>query len=156
MADIRSFSDYLAKVRIPIRLSFRTESGWPFVLSLWFIYRDGLIYCATQEDARIVRYLENEPRCGFEIAGDLPPYCGIRGQARARVDRELGAEILEALLIRYLNGVENPLAKRLQTQAGQEVALVLDPINCFSWNFTERMKSVLPEMLALINKECPS
>jgi nitroimidazol reductase NimA-like FMN-containing flavoprotein (pyridoxamine 5'-phosphate oxidase superfamily) len=155
MADIRSYADYLARVRIPIRLSCRTESGWPFVLSLWFIYRDGFIYCATQDDARIVKYLENEPRCGFEIAGDLPPYCGIRGQARARVDREQGAEILEGLLIRYLNGVENPLAKKLLAQADREVALVLDPVNCFSWDFTQRMESVLPDMLGLVNKVCP-
>ncbi len=155
MADIRSYADYLARVRIPVRLSCRTESGWPFVLSLWFIYRDGFIYCATQDDARIVKYLENEPRCGFEIAGDLPPYCGIRGQARARVDREQGAEILEELLVRYLNGVESPLAKKLLAQADREVALVLDPVNCFSWDFSKRMESVLPDMLGLTNKVCP-
>ena len=155
MGDIKSYADYLSRVRIPVRPSCSTESGWPFVLSLWFLYRDGLIYCATKEDARIVRYLMNEPRCGYEIAGDLPPYCGVRGQARARIEPELGLETLKELLIRYLNGIENPLATQLLSQADREVAIILEPINCFRWDFSERMESVVTDMLGLTGKECP-
>ena len=155
MAKIEVYADYLHKTRIPLRLSYRTESGWPFVLSLWYIYQDGLLYCATQEDARVVKYLENEPRCGYEIAADLPPYCGIRGQARARVDREKGPEILEALLVRYLGGFENSLAEQLLQGADREVALVLEPVNCFKWDFSKRMASVLPDMLGLADDACP-
>jgi hypothetical protein len=155
MSEIEAYADYLEETRVPIRLSSRTESGWPIVLSLWFIYRDGLLYCATQQNARIVKYLENEPRCGYEIAADLPPYCGIRGQAKARIDQEIGLEILEDLLIRYLGGLNNPLAERLLDNADDEVALVLTPINCFQWDFSQRMRSVAPEMIDLIKKSCP-
>lgn len=155
MSEIEQHSDYLMSARLPIRISCRTISGWPVVLSLWYLYRNGLIYCATKESARIVTYLKNEPRCGFEIAGDLPPYCGIRGQARAAVVPELGAEILEALLIRYVGNSDNKLAKQLLKEAEKEVALVLDPINCHSWDFSKRMQTVLPDMIGLARKECP-
>lgn len=155
MSKIEIYSEYLTQSRIPLRLSCRTKSGWPFVLSLWYLYRDGLLYCATQEGARIVTYLENEPRCAYEVAGDLPPYCGIRGQARAHVDRELGLEILEALLVRYLGGMESPLAKQLLSDADSEVALVLDPVNCFSWDFSQRMNSVAQDMRDIAGKHCP-
>lgn len=155
MSKIESHSEYLIQNRIPMRLSCHTKSGWPFVLSLWYLYRDGLLYCATQEGARIVSYLENDPRCGYEIAGDQPPYCGIRGQARANVDREVGGEILEALLVRYLGGTESKLAQDLLREADSEVALVLDPVNCFSWDFSQRMMSVAPDMLDLLEKQCP-
>ena len=155
MSEIKAHADYLHQARIPLRLSCRTESGWPFGLSLWYIYREGLLYCATHEEARVVKYLENEPRCAYEIAADLPPYCGIRGQARARIDQELGPEILEALLIRYLGGTENSLAEVLLQDADREVALVLDPVNCFQWDFSRRMENVVPEMLGLIEKNCP-
>jgi len=86
-----------------------------------------LLYCATVEDARVVKYLENEPRCGYEIAADLPPYCGVRGQARAQINLDQGPEILEALLYRYLGGLENHLAENLLKDVDREVALVLDP-----------------------------
>ena len=89
--------DYLDAVRIPIRIAAKTEEDWPLVMSLWFLHRDGLLYCATQKDAKIVRHIENDNRCAFEIAADEPPYCGIRGHARARIDDTLGAEILEQL-----------------------------------------------------------
>lgn len=156
MSEIKAYAEYLNKARIPIRLSCATESGWPFVLSLWYLYRDGLLYCATVEDARVVKYLENEPRCGYEIAADLPPYCGVRGQARARIDPELGPEILQALLIRYLGNTENSLAEGLLKDVDREVAIILDPINCFQWDFTPRMESVVPEMLGLVEKSCPA
>jgi hypothetical protein len=33
--------------------------------------------------ARILEYLRVEPRCGFEVASDRPPYRGVRGQGVA-------------------------------------------------------------------------
>jgi hypothetical protein len=155
MSEIEAYADYLENTRIPIRISCTTESGWPVVLSLWFMYRDGLLYCATGQNARVVSYLENQPRCGYEIAADLPPYCGIRGQAKARVDPEIGLEILEDLLDRYLGGHNNPLAEKLLEGAEDEVALVLTPVNCFQWDFSQRMASVSPDMINLIKKVCP-
>ena len=93
-------SAYLEQSLIPLRLSCVTPSGWPVVLSLWYLHRDGRLYCATQERAKVVSYLRHEPRCAFEVASDQPPYCGVRGQARAVIDGELGLEILRQLLLR--------------------------------------------------------
>ena len=85
---------YLAEIQIPIRLSCLDESGWPVVLSLWYLFEDGMLYCATPQKAKVVAYLETEPRCAFEIASDQPPYCGLRGQALASIEPERGLEIL--------------------------------------------------------------
>ncbi len=101
---------FLDRTRIPLRLACTTESGWPFVLSLWYVFQDGVLYCATQESARIVTYLRLNPQCAFEIAADLPPYCGARGRARAEIDPGRGPEILELLLERYLQDTDNPLS----------------------------------------------
>ena len=138
-ASIQEFHDFLETVRIPVRLAVRTESGWPLVLSLWFLHRDGLLYCATQKSARVVGYLKNDPRCAFEIAADLPPYCGVRGQARARIDEALGAAVLKGLLVRYLGDTQNELAKQLLAKSQTEVAIVLKPQSVYTWDFTDRM-----------------
>ena len=148
--DVRYF---LNNAIIPLRLSCTTESGWPSILSLWYLYQDKKLYCATRESARIVTYLRSNPQCGFEIAADNPPYCGIRGQAIAEINKTLGTNILEKLLQRYLGGLDNSLAKNLLSNKEQEVAIVLDPLNVFKWNFSSRMQDVISEKDK--HKVCP-
>ena len=149
---IAAYQTYLESTRIPLRLASRTESGWPINLSMWFLYEDEALYCATSNSARIVRYLEKDPRCAFEVASDLPPYCGVRGQAEGGILPQRGAEILERLLQRYLGGSDNPLAVQLLEKSAEEVAIRLEPVTVHAWNFTDRMRASLPSYEA---KPCP-
>jgi hypothetical protein len=143
---------YLSEIRIPLRLSCLTVSGWPSVLSLWYLYREGNLYCATQETAKVVSYLRHDPRCAFEIAADQPPYCGVRGQGMAVLDVRLGSEILQQLLTRYLGSTDSPLAQRLLAQSQLEVAIIIQPIKVFTWNYASRMKDTVP---MVDSKLCP-
>ena len=154
-ADLNDLDTYLDSSRIPLRLACTTESGWPMAVSLWFKHQNGRIFCATQKSARIVSYLQNDPRCAFEIAADLPPYCGLRGQAIASIDEKMGLEILEQLLVRYLSGTDNALGRNLLAKGKDEVAIILKPVNVYTWDFSGRMADVLPPMLNLFDKVCP-
>lgn len=145
--------EYLDIVRIPVRIACKTTTDWPTVISLWFLHQDGLLYCATQKSAKIVNYLRNDARCAFEIAEDQPPYCGIRGQANARIDETRGAEILEKLLFRYLGDTNNDLASKLLANSDSEIAIILEPIRIFTWDFSDRMAKVQPRRLS--EKVCP-
>lgn len=137
LADVR---DYLEQMRIPLRLSCVTESGWPMILSLWYLYEEGALLCATRETAKIVSFLKHDPRCAFEISGEIPPYSGIRGQATASILPERGSEVLARLLVRYLGDTDKPLARRLLAHSESEVAIKIEPVNLFTWDFTKRMK----------------
>lgn len=154
-ADLNTLDTYLDLSRIPLRLACTTESGWPMVVSLWFKHQNGGLFCATQKSARVVSYLQNDPRCAFEIAADLPPYCGVRGQAIASIDAEKGVEILEKLLKRYLGGTENTLGRKLLAKSNDEVAIILKPVNIYTWDFSNRMGDVIPPKLDLTDKVCP-
>lgn len=147
-----SIDRYLLESRIPLRLSCLTSSGWPAVLSLWYLYEGGMLYCATHRKARVIEYLQNNSRCAFEIASDHPPYCGVRGPALASLDSERGPEILERLLLRYLGNKESSLARQLLQRADDEIAIRLRPQNLYSWNFTARMRDSLR---GSIDKICP-
>jgi nitroimidazol reductase NimA-like FMN-containing flavoprotein (pyridoxamine 5'-phosphate oxidase superfamily) len=137
-----NIAGFLQEIRIPIRLACNSQAGWPVVISLWYLHEAGNLYCATVEDARVVSYLSQNPRCAFEVAADEPPYCGVRGQARAEIDRSRGEEILRRLLLRYLGGTDNSLAQWLLSRADQEVAIVLRPINVHTWNYSQRMRDL--------------
>lgn len=144
-ASLIDMHEFLDAVRIPIRIACKTETGWPMVVSLWFMHQDGLLYCATQKSAKIVHYLQNDARCAFEIAEDQPPYCGIRGQARASIDETLGVDILEKLIARYLGNTNITLASNLRAKSESEVAIILEPMRIFTWDFSQRMESIRME-----------
>lgn len=135
---------YLETMRIPLRLSCVTQSGWPYVLSLWYLYDAGKLYCATLESARVVSYLRRELRCGFEIAADQPPYCGVRGRAVAEIDPAPGPDVLGRLIDRYLGSRDNSLARRLLARSQDEVAIVLTPVQIFTWDYRQRMADAAP------------
>lgn len=151
--SMREYQEYLDAIHIPLRLACNTQSGWPIVLSLWFLHRGGLLYCATPRSAKVVAYLQHGPQCGFEIAADRPPYCGIRGRAEASIEAQLGAEILEALILRYLGNTENNLAKDLLAKVDNEVAIVLKPTRVYTWDFTNRMAGI--PLSHSTNRVCP-
>jgi hypothetical protein len=132
--------DHLRETAVPLRLACLTGSGWPLVLSLWFLYRDGALWCASRPRARVVHHLEQDGRCAFEVARDAPPYRGVRGQARARVIRAEGGRLLGELIDRYLGGRQSPLARGLLAGAADEVAIRLAPTRLASWDYTERMR----------------
>jgi len=136
-------ADHLDRSLIPMRIAVETPSGWPLVLSVWFLTHGGEILAATRPDSTLVRCLEHRPRCGFEIASDTPPYRGVRGRAQVEIDRVTGADTLDQLLVRYLGGTDNPLAATLRSRAEDEVCLRLRPVSITSWDFSTRMADSL-------------
>ena len=134
-----AIEEYLRTSVLPVRLASIAADGSPVVLSLWYLYEEGSIWCATQRTSRIIARLEREPRCGFEIAGDTIPYRGIRGRAQATIDVPRGALLLPLLIARHLGGTDSPLASWLLARAENEVAIRLDRMRVSTWDFTARM-----------------
>ncbi len=130
---------HLERSVIPLRLAWLAPSGFPWVTSLWYVRREGALWCASVSDAAIVRSLRRDPRCGFEVASELPPYRGVRGRGRAALGLERGEEILRALVDRYLGGDGGPLARWLLSRVEREVAIRIEPDQLASWDYRERM-----------------
>jgi nitroimidazol reductase NimA-like FMN-containing flavoprotein (pyridoxamine 5'-phosphate oxidase superfamily) len=130
---------YLEEMRIPLRLAAVSESGRPVVVSLWYQPSHGSLWCASQRRSRIVRILDRDSRCGFEVAADQPPYRGVRGQGRARLVPERGAEILDRLLQRYGVSLSSELGRWLRSRAAQEIAIEIRPDRISTWDYSQRM-----------------
>ena len=133
---------YLINSDIPIRLACLSTSDWPIVISLWYIYSGEKFYCATQNTAKIVKYLRCSPKCGFEIAGDRFPYRGIRGYGKASILKDKGEDILRLLVQKYFKGKEKSKLYKLllsEKHIQNEVAIEIDPVSIFEWDYKERM-----------------
>lgn len=137
--SLSQIESYLQETVVPARIACLSHTGWPIVLSLWYLYRDGGLWCASQSDARVIRRLREDPRCAFEIAPNEPPYCGVRGQGRATIDAVRGVEILRGLVARYFGSEDSGLARWLLSRGDQEVAIRIEPLRISSWDFRKRM-----------------
>ena len=138
----RNYDQMISETKIPIRLAYTNNDGIPSVLSLWFVQIDEKIYCATQKSAKIVQYLKKNPVCGFEIAADKPPYKGVRGNGSAKIIDNMGKDVLEILMKKYLGEKESGLSKFLKKNSHNEVAIEITPQNLFYYDYSARMKDV--------------
>jgi hypothetical protein len=131
---------YLRTYVAPLRLAVQTEAGFPLICSLWFLYEDGRLWCATKRDAKVARCLARDPRCAFELAPNEPPYRGVRGQGRASLSSEGAVELLGRLIDRYLGDRDSDLARWLLRESASEVAIAIEAEQVTSWDYTERME----------------
>jgi hypothetical protein len=79
------------------------------------------------------------PRCGFEIATNEPPYCGVRGQGVAAVSAVGAMDLLGNLFDRYLGSRETRLASWLLSRSNDEAKIELDIRWMTSWDYSRRM-----------------
>lgn len=131
--------EFLRSAEIPVRLACLATGGTPLICSLWFLPDDDAIWCATPHSARLAALLAEDPRCAFEIAGDLMPYRGVRGQGRARLSRADGPAVLLRLIDRYLHSRDSAFARWLISRQQDEVAVRIEPDWLTSWDFSARM-----------------
>jgi PPOX class probable F420-dependent enzyme len=110
------------------------RDGWPHLMPLWYVVRDGELWSWTYAKSQKVRNLERDRRCTLQVeAGDR--YDELRGvmiKSEAVVHREqvleLGVEIFE----RYTGGPVDPEA--LRGQAAKRVGLRFVPRRVASWD----------------------
>lgn len=137
--DAPGIKAFLLNATIPVRLSCLSRNGAPLICSLWYLYDDGAIWCATQRTAQLAKLLQENGRCGFEVAGDAPPYRGVRGQGHATLSDSAGPALLLRLIDRYLQRRDSAFAKWLVARQDQEVAIRIEATWLTSWDYTTRM-----------------
>ena len=135
--------DYLAQeYTIPIRIAYIKPNGSPSIISLWYVKINEKFYCATQKTAKIVTYFQKNSLCGFEIAGDNPPYKGIRGEGTVKILSDKGEEILGILIKKYLGDKESKLSRFLKKNSTNEVAIELTPTKLYPFDYSKRMEDI--------------
>ena len=137
--NLKILEDFVQK--IPIRLACTIDSEWPAIISLWYTCMDGKIICATQENSKIVSFLRQNPKCAFEIAGDVPPYRGFRGKGIATIRKDGADNVLEILIKKYISKENSELENFLRKNIHNEVLIEINPVKLITWDYSKRMKN---------------
>jgi PPOX class probable F420-dependent enzyme len=114
------------------------RGGWPHLMPLWYVVRDGTLWAWTYGKSQKVRNLERDARCTLQVEAGRDRYDQLRGvmvTAEAVVHRDL--ETVTALGVelarRYAGGADVPEAP-LRAQARKRVALEFRERSRASWD----------------------
>jgi PPOX class probable F420-dependent enzyme len=106
------------------------QNGWPHLMPLWYVLRDGEIWVYTYAKSQKVRNLERDPRATLlvETGHEYAELRGVMIEADAYVNREhdLVLEVAKQLTLRYADGldsIEGDAAEALASQARKRVAI---------------------------------
>jgi PPOX class probable F420-dependent enzyme len=115
--------------------------GWPHVMPLWYVPRDGEIWIWTYAKSQKVKNLERDPRATLliETGVEYGELRGVQIEAEAELirDTERIVEFAKELTIRYSEGIESvegDAAAELQAQAPKRVAIHFHPKRVASWD----------------------
>jgi len=131
-------ADFLEQQRVVI-CATNGRGGWPHLMPLWYLVREGEIWAWTYAKSQKVRNLERDPRATLQLE-DGTDYRELRGvmiEAKAAIHRELGrvAEFGAQLLRRYGNASTGPeLVDAVRAQAAKRVALQFRAQRTASWD----------------------
>jgi len=113
--------------------------GWPHLMPLWFVVREGDIWAWTFAKSQKVRNLERDPRAALQIeTGDS--YDQLRGvmletDTEIHRDTELVAQVGAELATRYGGpSLDDAARDAIQAQAAKRVALHFRPHRVASWD----------------------
>jgi PPOX class probable F420-dependent enzyme len=115
--------------------------GWPHLMPMWYVVRDGRIWCWTYAKSQKVRNLERDSRATLLVETGLE-YTELRGvqiEADAHIHRDLEVvfEFAKELTVRYAEGidsVEGDAAEALKAQAPKRVAIEFEPRRTATWD----------------------
>jgi PPOX class probable F420-dependent enzyme len=137
--QIRMTSDevgaFLQEQRVVI-CATQGRSGWPHLMPLWYVMRDGEVWAWTYAKSQKVRNLERDDRATLQVE-DGEQYHELRGvmiEARTTIHRDtdevaqFGAQLFE----RYASGGIDP--ELIRAQAAKRVVLQFVPERVTSWD----------------------
>lgn len=134
--------DFLRDQTIPVRLSFISDDDEPWMLSLWYTFEDGTLYCATNRDSNVIKHLTNRPYCAFEISTNEPPYRGVRGKGDVTISPDENLLLLKELVDRYVGDEDETFRSWLLGRDVQEVEIAIQPEKIYSWDYSDRMQGI--------------
>lgn len=118
--------------------------GWPHLMPLWYVVRDGEVWIYTYAKSQKVKNLERDPRATvlIETGHEYTELRGVMIEAEAEIHRDfdLVYDIGRQLGIRYTDGIdsiEGDAAKALEQQARKRVAVRFDAKRVASWDHSK-------------------
>jgi PPOX class probable F420-dependent enzyme len=135
-------AEFLGAHRVVV-VATNGRDGWPHLMPLWYVVRDGELWGWTYAKSQKVRNLERDDRATLQLE-EGHAYQELRGvmiKARTEVHRDLEtvAGIGQALASRYGDAdAVGPEAREVfRKQAAKRVGLQFHPVETATWDHSK-------------------
>ena len=114
--------------------------GWPHLMPLWYVVRDGTLWSWTYAKSQKVRNLERDARAALQVEAGGEVYSELRGvliEAEAVIHRDIDtvAHFGAALAERYGGAQTTPeVIEAMKVQAAKRVALEFKEVRRATWD----------------------
>jgi len=115
--------------------------GWPHLMPMWFVARDGEVWIWTYGKSQKVKNLERDPRATLlvETGTEYTELRGVQIEAEAELvrDQDRIVEFAKELTVRHTEGIDSvqgDAAAALLKQAAKRVAIRFKPVRVASWD----------------------
>jgi PPOX class probable F420-dependent enzyme len=132
--------ELIATERVVVVATFGPR-GWPHLMPLWYVPRDGEVWVWTYAKSQKVKNLERDPRATLlvETGVEYGELRGVMIEAEAELIRDIDeiVEFAKELTIRYGEGIESvegDAAAALVAQAPKRVAIHFRPKRVATWD----------------------
>ena len=135
--------DFLTNGKLNVHLGTIDENGDANIHPAWYYYdySKNKMYVETSKQAKKTYNLRRNENIYFCIDDPNPPYKGVRGKGRVRINEDIdfNIPIAEKIMIRYLGNLEHPMAQALldAQRKGQSVVLEISPKYYSTWDYSK-------------------
>lgn len=112
--------------------------GWPHLMPLWYVLRDGRLWAWTFAKSQKARNIERDPRATLQVeAGEA--YAELRGvmlecDVVVHRDVELVTELGVEILTRYGEGSADEMRQMVERQAPKRIGLEFVELRRATWD----------------------
>ena len=139
-----AIKDFLTNGKLNVHLGTIDEKGDANIHPAWYYYdcSKNKMYVETSKQAKKTYNLRRNENIYFCIDDPNPPYKGVRGKGRVRINEDIdfNIPIAEKIMIRYLGSLEHPMAQALldAQRKGQSVVLEISPKYYSTWDYSKQ------------------
>jgi hypothetical protein len=114
--------------------------GWPHLMPLWYVVREGTLWSWTFAKSQKVKNLERDPRCTLQIEAGRDVYHELRGvmfECEVQIHRDLDLVTGVGMQLAGRYGGAEPSAdmrEAFERQAAKRVALEFTELRRATWD----------------------
>lgn len=124
--------EFLAEQRV-LRLATISDDGFPHVVPVWYMYRDGAVYVGTNTRTAKAKNVARTGRAAFCVdEGIRSPLYGVMVRGRARLITEDIGDMARDILLRYFDTMEDESAAELYRDTDCIIEIIPDHITEWS------------------------
>ena len=133
--------DFLVISRLNVHIGTIDTKGYPNIHPTLYYFDESSnnIYLATSKHSKKIINLKRNPLIYFCIDDPNPPYKGVRGKGKARINENIhdNISIVEKIMLKYLGSLEHQMARTLieLVRKGDEVGIVITPEYFPTWDY---------------------